>query len=105
MGALAALASGCGSKISEANYYKIQHGMTEDDVDDLLGPAVHEEMSAPATAPATQATSRKIKTWTRGGLTIRVGFENGIVVTRSADGIPFEEEARHSTPATALAPT
>ena len=101
---LGALAAGCGSKISEPNYYRIQHGMTEDDVDDLLGPAVHEDVSPPpamAGAPSTQTTARKTKTWTRGRLTIRVEFDNGLVVARSADGIPFEGEARQAAPATA----
>jgi len=32
------LLTGCGSKISEANYYRVQKGMTEEAVDELLGP-------------------------------------------------------------------
>ena len=90
-----ALAGGCGSKVSEANYYRVQHGMTEEDVDDLLGPS-KEDLATPA-APTTQSTARKIKTWTRGRLTIRVAFENGVVVSRSADGIAFEGDSRPAT--------
>ena len=114
-GALAAGAAGvlggCGSKISEANYYKVQHGMTEEDVDDLLGPAHGVGTAAPAAAStppespaspttveaATRPADRKVKTWTRGGLTIRVVFADGVVVGRSAVGLPFEDGA--STPA------
>ena len=91
--------AGCGSKISEANYYRVQHGMSEDAVEDLLGPA-HEESTQGATtttttAPTTSSQSppRKIKVWKREGLTIRVTFEDGKVVSRSAEGIASEEMA------------
>lgn len=85
------LLGGCGSKISEANYYRVQYGMTEEDVDDLLGPPREETAAAPAataTSPATtRAAARKEKSWSRGGITIRVEFENGVVVGRSSAGI------------------
>ena len=82
----------CGSKISEANYYRVQHGMTEKEVEDLLGPAHGEKAVPPAAsqAAATRPLQRKVKTWTRDGLTIRVEFEDGVVVGRGADGIPAE---------------
>ena len=117
----AAPCAGCGSKISEADYFKGQHGMTEEDVDELLGPAHAEEVSAavidattrpavkpaaasltsatPATSPS-RAVARKVKSWTRDGLTIRVVFEDGLVVSRSAVGLPLEE-----APASASAPS
>lgn len=83
---------GCGSKISEANYYRVQYGMTEKEVEDLLGPAHGEEAVPPAASQssATRPLPRKVKTWTRDGLTIRVEFEDGVVVGRGADGIPAE---------------
>jgi hypothetical protein len=90
--------AGCGSKISEANYYRVQYGMTEDEVEDLLGPA-HAESIVPAetTAPVpashpatTSPAARKVKSWTRGGLVIRVTFDDGVVTGRSAGGIPAE---------------
>jgi hypothetical protein len=85
------LLAGCGSKISEPNYYRIQHGMTEKEVEDLLGPPHSETVEGPTSRPATtQPIVTKVKTWTRGGLTIRVVFENGVVVRRSAEGIPAE---------------
>ena len=90
---------GCGSKISEANYYRVQHGMTESEVEDLLGPA-HDEQVHTAAATTTAATTRpsadKIKSWTRGALTISVVFRDGVVVERSAKGIPAEGLARRA---------
>lgn len=82
---LLTLLCGCGSKISEANYYRVQYGMSEEDVEDLLGPPheVGESVSA------TQSL-QKVRAWKRGGLVIRVVFEQGVVVTRSAEGIPAE---------------
>lgn len=84
--------AGCGSKISQANYYRVQYGMTEKEVEDLLGPAHDEKAVPPAAsqAAATRPLQRKVKTWTRDGLTIRVEFEDGVVVGRGADGIPAE---------------
>ena len=88
---------GCGSKISEANYYRVQYGMSEEDVDDLLGPPREETAVAPppaATSPTTtRAVAQKVKTWAYGGLTIRVEFEDGVVVGRSSDGIAGEPPA------------
>lgn len=80
------LPCGCGSKISQANYYRVQYGMTEEDVEDLLGPP-HEVRERPT---ATQPVVQKVQTWKRGGLVIRVVFEQGVVVGRSAEGIAAE---------------
>ena len=86
--------SGCGSKISEANYYRVQYGMTEEEVEELLGPAHQEESPRRVAATAASATTRpspdKVKSWTRGELTISVVFRDGVVVQRSAYGIPAE---------------
>ena len=93
---LCLLPCGCGSKISEANYYRVQYGMSEEDVEDLLGPdhARSVEPAAPATSSDGAATSRParvLKTWSRGPLAIHVAFEDGTVVARSADGIAAEK--------------
>jgi hypothetical protein len=90
------LPAGCGSKISEANYYRVQYGMSEEDVEDLLGPnhAQSAEAAAAATsspAAATTRPARLLKSWSRGELVIRVAFENGTVVARYADGIAAEK--------------
>ena len=90
---IAVLLSGCGSKISEANYYRVQNGMDEETVEDLLGPARTETTeSEPATQSSStkQALARKTKVWSRGSLTLSVVFEGGRVITRTAQGIPFE---------------
>jgi hypothetical protein len=95
--AVLVLLAGCGSKISEANYYRIQNGMVEDAVEDLLGPAHREsteyapDVEPAATAPTTgphesRPPGRKIKTWSRGSLTISVVFEQGKVVGRRVTG-------------------
>ena len=89
--------AGCGSKISKANYYRVQYGMTEEEVEDLLGPA-HAESAAPV--PVTQAATTapvagKTKSWSRDGLVIRVTFRDGIVVARSAEGIAAESAEFH----------
>ena len=108
--AAAMLAGGCGSKISEANYFRVRYGMSEEEVEELLGPA-HEESSEPlpslpadarppsragAASDSTPASSRpastrpalrKLKAWSRDGITIRVVFEYGVVTGRSAEGI------------------
>ena len=76
---------GCGSKISQPNYYRVQYGMSEQDVEDLLGPP-HELGES---VSATQSV-QKVRTWTRESLVIRVVFEQGVVVGRSAEGIPAE---------------
>jgi hypothetical protein len=100
---LAPLLCGCGSKISDANYYRVQYGMTEEEVEDLLGPAHQETVATPSTAHVTTALTstapatlpvHKLKSWSRGGLTIRVEFDDGVVTGRSADGIPAEAAAR-----------
>jgi hypothetical protein len=77
---------GCGSKISRSNYYRVQYGMKEGEVEELLGPP-HAVSEAPST---TRPVMRSVQTWKRGDLVIRVVFVRGVVVGRSADGIPAE---------------
>ena len=96
--------AGCGSKVSESNYYRVQYGMDEKEVEDLLGPAATEAVgNDPASAPASKPlTERKVKTWSRAGLTLSVVFVEGKVIARSADGLPFEGK---SAPAPASKPS
>jgi hypothetical protein len=119
------VAGGCGSKISEANYFRVKYGMSEEEVEELLGPA-HAEASEPlppesvprprpsipprsdatrpahagpaSTRPATRPALRKVKTWSREGMTIQVTFEHGFVTARSAEGIAADPPA--TAPAT-----
>ena len=81
--ALLAGATGCGSKVSEASYYKVLYGMSEDGVEEVLGPA-HGESTLPGMSDV------KLKTWTRGPLTIRVRFEDGKVVSRTLERTQHE---------------
>lgn len=98
------LISGCGSKISQANYYRVQYGMTEEEVEDLLGPA---HQTTGGTARASTGPVVVNKSWTRYGLTIHVTFENGVVVGRSAEGIPAETPTtqRATTQKVSITPT
>ena len=102
-GALWSAVGGCGSKISRANYYRVHHGMTEDEVEDVLGPP-HEVATLPAdisaeaaanasdggAAPSTRPVERKQLTWSRDGVVLRVILTDGVVTARSAEGIPAE---------------
>jgi hypothetical protein len=82
--------AGCGSKVSRANYYRVQYGMSEEEVEDLLGPA-HAESVVSVTETATTAPAvGKVKSWSRDGLVIRVTFHHGAVTSRSAEGIAAE---------------
>ena len=103
---------GCGSKISEANYYKVTYGMSEEAVEDLLGPPheeAHEEAREKFGTAATSARAGgtdadvRVKTWSHGPLVIRVRFENGKVAGRGAEGIPKESPMLLAKPATAAA--
>jgi len=95
--------AGCGSKISAANYYRVQYGMTEEEVEDLLGPAHQTFGVSSSTMPATHPAGVS-KSWTRDGLTIHVMFENGVVTGRSAEGIPAEV-AKPATQRVHISPT
>lgn len=91
------LLAGCGSKISEANYYRVQNGMTEEAVDELLGPphrqgvetepAREAAAASPTTSPAdARPPERTVKTWTRDALVISVVFQDGKVIGRRVEG-------------------
>lgn len=94
-------ACGCGSKISEANYYRVHYGMTEDEVEDVLGPPHEitilpaEPSTRPSTAEALPASTRPVErkqlTWSREGITLRIILTGGTVTARSAEGIPGEK--------------
>lgn len=90
---------GCGSKISEANYYKVALGMSEEAVEDLLGPG-REERPAAAAMPALPPGA-KLKVWRRDRLKIRVVFVKGEVADRTAEGIPHENRPRFAARGTA----
>lgn len=78
---------GCGSKISEANYYKVGPGDTEQDVEALLGPGRPVELEGIA------GPDRQARRWQRGELTITIIFENGKVISRQAQGLSTGSES------------
>jgi hypothetical protein len=80
--------SGCGSKISEANFYRVQYGMTEEDVEELLGPP-HRQTVTPS-PDGDSMGEEKSQWWTRGPLVIQVRFVGGKVAGRSSEGIAGE---------------
>lgn len=87
-----AAAPGCGSKISEANYYRVQYGMTEEEVEDVLGPphqatVLPPESPTQSSAASTRPVERKQLTWSREGIVLRVVFTDGVVTARSAEGM------------------
>ena len=97
---LLSASAGCGSKISQANYYRVHYGMTEDEVEDVLGPPHEVTMLPPgprtqasggqAVPPSTRTVERKQLTWSREGIVLRIVLTDGVVTARSADGIPAE---------------
>src|SRR5215212_4450265 len=76
--------AGCGSKVSESNYYRVLYGMSEEAVEEVLGPArsdlppsdVSQVAPTQAAADETPRGDLKVKLWSHGRLSIRVWFEN-----------------------------
>ncbi len=71
---IAGLAGCAGSKINKANFDKIKLGMTQDEVEKILGPPTE---SSGIEIPVFAGTMSK---WTQGDTTITVQFINGKVV-------------------------
>jgi hypothetical protein len=76
----AILASGCGSKITQENFEKIQYGMTEAEVRGILGNAT--ESSSITLGPVGGTSS----TWEEKGRTITIQFVNGKVFAKVFSG-------------------
>jgi len=77
--ALALALAGCGSKINEENFARIEDGMTEQQVIDLLGtPTETSSMGALGMSGAAAV-------WTDGGARISVQFVNGKVRLKQFD--------------------
>lgn len=71
---------GCGSKITQENFDKIQSGMTQAEVTALLGDPT--ESSSVAFGPVGGTTS----TWKANGRTITIQFVNGRVLAKAYSG-------------------
>ena len=63
----------CGSKVNEETFARIQDGMTEQQVIDLLGPPTQ------TTSAGALGMSGTAATWDDGGVSISVQFVNGKV--------------------------
>jgi hypothetical protein len=91
--------AGCsGSKVSQANYDKINTGMTESEVEDILGKTEMSssmDMQPPvqgiglpgATNVSIPAMTTTVKTWKDGTKTISVTFFNGKVAAKAQNGL------------------
>jgi len=76
----ATLLLGCGSKVTQENFAKIQSGMTETEVTAILGPPT--ESNSLGLGPVGGTTS----TWKDNGRTITIQFVNGKVLAKAFSG-------------------
>ena len=90
---LALAATGCGGGVSQSNYDKIQPGMTQDQVEGILGTGKEQttnSMSTPGMAVggiSLPAMSGKILTWQDGSKTITVTLKDGKVLDKAESGL------------------
>jgi hypothetical protein len=96
---LVLLLAGCGSKINEANYYRIGVGTSEEKAEEWLGPGRH--VDAPPVSPGREV---KAKRWQAGDLQITLLFENGKVIARKAEGLKDGKQESYDWPEAATRP-
>ncbi len=91
--ALAAAASGCGGGVSQSSYDKVQTGMTQEQVEGILG-TDKEKTAADMGTPGVSVggmtvpgTSAKVVTWTDGSKTITISFKDGKVFSKAENGL------------------
>lgn len=94
-GVLVVLAACSKSKMTMANYEKVATGMSQQDVEAILGPGKEQASTSVAvpgasvagvTVPATD-TSARVLTWQDGSKIITVTFVNGKVMTKTQFGL------------------
>jgi hypothetical protein len=94
-GVLIVLAACSKSKMTMANYEKVATGMSQADVEAILGPGKEQASTSVAvpgasvggvTVPATD-TSARVLTWQDGRKIISVTFVNGKVMTKTQFGL------------------
>jgi hypothetical protein len=92
--------AGCGSGISKTNYDKINNGMTEAEVESILGKG-EEQAAAGVNVPSQSLTipggvnvsvpgissSVKVKKWQDGGKSITITFSDGKVMAKAQKGL------------------
>jgi hypothetical protein len=95
LGLLLTVLPGCGSKVSKSNYDKVKEGMTETQVEAILGKG-KEQASSDVSVPGMSAggvsvpgmsASAKVLVWEDGGKIISISFMNGKVVSKAQAGL------------------
>jgi hypothetical protein len=92
---LAFVVTGCGSKISQSNYDKVQSGMTQDQVEAILGPGKEQGsssvnvpgMSVGGVSVAGVSTSAKVLMWQDGTKIITITFQDEKVAAKAQNGL------------------
>jgi hypothetical protein len=82
---VALLLAGCGSKVTQENYEKIQTGMTEQEVTEILGAGVND--ASGAFSVGDLAASGAVTRWGTDDKHIKVTFANGKVVAKAQKGL------------------
>ncbi|MGB2823697.1 MAG: hypothetical protein WBF17_22135 [Phycisphaerae bacterium] len=86
VGMAATMLAGCGgSKVSKGNFDKVQNGMTQAEVEKVLGEGTEEAGGGGAIGGIV--ASGKILSWTDGEKKITVTFANGKVVAKTQSGL------------------
>ncbi len=92
---LCALLCGCGSKINKGNYDKVKTGMSEQEVQAILGPG-EEQASTAVSTPGVSAGGISVpgmsmsgsnKVWKDGAKAITITFINGKVTAKAEIGL------------------
>ena len=92
--------AGCGKGISKSNYDKVNNGMTEAEVESILGKG-EEQASAGVNVPSQSLTipggvnvsvpgissSVKVKKWQDGSKRITITFSDGKVMAKAQEGL------------------
>jgi hypothetical protein len=93
---LCLIAIGCGPGAGLSNYEKVKNGMTESEVDALLGKgelqsgfsidvpskSISIPIGGDITTPAFKSSAR-LKKWNSGTKVVKIGFQDGKVITKS----------------------
>jgi hypothetical protein len=92
---LAVLACSKGGKLTQANYQKVTTGMSQTQVEEILGPGTEQASSGVDVPPSTVAgvtvpgiqTSSKVLTWQEGGKLITITFVDYKVTAKAQVGL------------------
>lgn len=90
--ALAAILSGCGPKLDQASYDKIQNGMTLREVERILGGRGEDETAAGMSIGSSGLTDNRkaaqnVFRWKKGTANIVVIFRDDKVISKTSEGL------------------